>query len=629
MFHYYLILSCSLILIPALKGFRFTNWFYFFTMLTGLIPCYANSSDKPCKFHINKVEVTYSQISVGKGYVEQFNVTGVQQKNERTVIDAPYTELETITDIDAYYVVKGKKKHIKDFAVRSLMSSSFYNGVKAKTFVFEAADESYAAGYSYTVKNPELMFLSFLELNSATCTDTFKYTLAIPSDLKLNYELVGDTSTLRHFEITNTEVNGMTYWTVIGITREKYVYPENDDVLPGIGLPGVRINIAPGNAAPGDFSYLNSWYRNLLIPQSELNAESIRIIDSWVKGKHGIDLVKTLFDSVKTKISYIAFENGLGAVQPRNVNDVLRNRQGDCKDMSNLLRQSIRHFGIPAYVAISSTLAHPFDLDFPNMYSANHVICIAETENKIYYLDATESFGQFGYPSRQIQGRYVLRVDSLSGQHLKVPIVPRVENRVTGKFWFDKKGDQLEGKFTYELRGLSKIDIETLKGSRGELTYNKVVKDYLSSHFRNIKLDSIRTVTSDSAMIISGYATASNTLTQVDNTMYISQSILMFPHSFQRLINNNERLVFYETMERDFEFHIRIDKKINLRKVPVEQFSENGFLFNYQVDPSENEVVIKYSFSSDSLEVNESNRLSYNKLNDQITKVFNKKLAYE
>jgi hypothetical protein len=591
------------------------------------------AQENKCKALYAKISTTYSNISIDRGYICQTMATGRLLPNIREVVDVPYSELETITAISAgYRVGNGKRKAISEFNTRSLYGGTFYSGISARSFVLESDQWDVTFDYNYTLRNEKLIFLSFLPLAINECVDTLDYTLIVPRSMNFHYEVVGDTGYVSKLIIAQTESNNEITYKFTALVKERYEWretlhyaTENDRQRPGI-----RISLVPAWGNPNEFTYLNKWYCELVSPRSKLNEKSIAVVERWGAGKKDEVLMKSLFDSVKAKISYIDFENGIGAVQPRSPDDVLVNKQGDCKDMSNLLRLALIHHGFDARLAISSTLSHPYDLDFPAISSANHVICVVNYGGQRYYLDPTESFGLFGLPSRQIQGRYVLVVDTSGFEHVKVPVVPSVENKVYGVFRMNRDADNLSGKFVLSFSGLSRIDWETLQGTVGSKDYGVLLKKTLTNSFKNIRIDSLNSYSTDTAFVIEGFVEVRNAFLKVENKEYLSQNMLMFPHLFPRKISDRERLVFYETMDRNFIYIIQSPAGKKLKPAEPVNYSNNGLEFNYHASKNQwQETVIRYRFASDNLVIDRTRRSSYNELGELMERAFNKKLTYE
>jgi transglutaminase superfamily protein len=581
----------------------------------------------------SKKEIKYYNISESKGFTMDVVVFGTQLEGKSTTIDIPFSELEKFIVLEAEYSsAKGKFKSVKDFTTRSLTSSSFYTGYQSKSFVMKAADFDYPFNYHYSITNSNLAFLSKLNLADYDLTDTIIYSIQVPKKFKLIMKIDGDTSLLKTLTIDKTVGEALTTWTIISIAKEFYDYETQDGFYfePSTTPPRMRLALIPSTYANDGYAFMNSWYCELLEPVSKLSQESIGTIENWVKSKTDINIIQTIYDSVRNKISYISFENGIGAIQPRDVNTVLKNKHGDCKDMANLMRLAIQHFDIEAWVAISSTLSIPYDLDFPCLASANHAICVVKTDSKYYFLDATEQFGIFGYPSRHIQGKKVLLVNEDGYEVLDVPIVPKNKNKTEATFDLTLTDKSIEGTFSYIMHGHSKIDFTTLIGSKSERDYNRVLSKYLTSLFKNLTVENLNTISTDSTLIIRGSVKADNIVILIDSVNYLSQNILMYPHPFPDEVHKNNRIIFYETQLRSFTYNIRVPSMISLNTINPMHKSEEGISFDYSVSTKEkNTIQIKYTFQNNNVSLDSPQIDSYNKINKLINQTFSKKILYE
>jgi len=79
----------------------------------------------------------------------------------------------------------------------------------------------------------------------------------------------------------------------------------------------------------------------------------------------------------------------MNAVRPRDVNEVLKNKQGDCKDISNLFCQMLNYAGISAHPALTSTISHLYQADFPSLSSFNHMISSVQYDGQFLGIDLT------------------------------------------------------------------------------------------------------------------------------------------------------------------------------------------------------------------------------------------------
>ena len=96
------------------------------------------------------------------------------------------------------------------------------------------------------------------------------------------------------------------------------------------------------------------------------------------------------FAFVRDEIRYLGLEEGLGALQPCPVDDVMRRRFGDCKDKSRILCLLLRMLKIPAApVLVNTEVTHGIRHLLPSPTAFDHVIVRAQIDGNSLWLDAT------------------------------------------------------------------------------------------------------------------------------------------------------------------------------------------------------------------------------------------------
>jgi len=115
--------------------------------------------------------------------------------------------------------------------------------------------------------------------------------------------------------------------------------------------------------------------------------------------------IKSVYYWVQDKIRYIAFENGLAAYKPDSPDKVFRNKYGDCKGMSNLVKGMLRYLGFDARICwvYSGNYCYPEGVASIGIH--NHVICAVKTDTGFIYLDPTMNYLPLHEIPLSIQGK--------------------------------------------------------------------------------------------------------------------------------------------------------------------------------------------------------------------------------
>lgn len=121
------------------------------------------------------------------------------------------------------------------------------------------------------------------------------------------------------------------------------------------------------------------------------------------------EIAGRLYEWVSRNITYAGNCIGIGAVVPRDLDVVLDNRMGDCKDQATLLQAMLQAKGIAstqALVNAGGVYALP---EIPVASMVNHVINYVPSLD--LYLDATPGNVPFGSLPQSVAGKRVLLVD--------------------------------------------------------------------------------------------------------------------------------------------------------------------------------------------------------------------------
>lgn len=287
-----------------------------------------------------------------------------------------------------------------------------------------------------------------------------------------------------------------------------------------------------------------AWY-NFLYKKAENNNTGLQsLVNQLTAGKStDEDRIKAMYYWVQDNIRYIAFEEGYSGFVPQTVQEVHKNKYGDCKGMANILTEMLKLAGFDAHFAWIGTREIPYDrTEIQSMCVDNHAISVLYHNGKTYFLDGTEKYAPLGKNAYRIQGKSVLVQD---GENYKLETVPEPtleENLMETKADLVLKGDKISGKVILTFEGEAKNYFHNV--------YNNIPADKRKTFIREMielgsnNADASNVKTSDFAnrdipLVIEGDVEFSNRVTRVEKTIYTS--IDFVPASIVRVSPEDDR----------------------------------------------------------------------------------------
>ena len=213
-----------------------------------------------------------------------------------------------------------------------------------------------------------------------------------------------------------------------------------------------------------DLNALHTWYRSFIRNLDEQpHPELVKVI-STIRDNSSSEpeVARKIFYWVQENIQYIAFEDGMRGFVPHRASYTCEKRYGDCKDMATLLTGMFRIAGIKAHPTWIGTRDIPYRYsELPTPHVDNHMIATyISPEGKYYFLDATDKYAPFGFPSSMTQGKEALI--SFDDEHYEVrevPVIDPLNNLITDSLSVSVDNTFLKGKGSIGLSGLSKSSV--------------------------------------------------------------------------------------------------------------------------------------------------------------------------
>ena len=164
-------------------------------------------------------------------------------------------------------------------------------------------------------------------------------------------------------------------------------------------------------------------------PKAAVTERISKLAAEIVKGKAGKkEQARALYEWVATHITYGGNCIGVGAVVPRDIDLVLDNKMGDCKDHATLLQALLTATGIRSTQALVNAGAGYRLQRIPMVFGVNHVINYLPDFD--LFVDSTSDSTPFGMLPFNDQDKPVLLVEG-HRDGFRTPVPPAAQSRQT------------------------------------------------------------------------------------------------------------------------------------------------------------------------------------------------------
>jgi hypothetical protein len=513
--------------------------------------------------------------SIDSGYTTYVTIIGACYGNSMFIPVVFDPKNQVLTDFSIFFLKKNKYKRQTDFTLlESPDVYSFYRSHVVKMVHFE---EAVNFKCTYQLECKTMMLFNGINLCSFYKTDTASYLVSIPQNLSIRYDTVNFDSLSFH-KITYYSQKDSHYLSV------KVKPYRIDPTKESQRIPFIRQIIVPSNQVNHEEKYFNDWYLNMLDSLSVLDSRSKAIIDSLaIRNPLSKDLVSLYYDYIRLHFKYLDIQIGMGAYIPRNVNTVLKNKQGDCKDLANLLSAILRYKGYNANLAICATLMHFCDFTFPSLVSGDHVICTIKTDSLYILLDPTDVNHIIGQPVQSLQGNTIFITGKNGPLYYKVPILESANNQFKINLNLTFQNNCLDGDFKVLLSGYTGNDLKWAVINQSQNDVHQLFKSQLQEIFHNTSVDDFWWNIESDTVIIQGKLKYYNKCYLSGKQGYLYLDFL--PDILQKDLSAakvSEKILIGYTMQKTFHMVINFrDAIMNADYLPFKEISDS---YDYELD---------------------------------------------
>ncbi len=338
---------------------------------------------------------------------------------------------------DFYGVIRNAAgAEVKKINKKDLSISSFSEHFK--TDGYSIRYESKHPTYPYTVqyvyefkyKNGILAYPKFDPIdNYRQSVESAHYTIELPLDIKLRYHSNFDCNIKERTE-NNKHIYTFSAENLKAIDREP-LSPMSREIIPLVFIAPSDFCYDSKCGNMSDWNSYGKWVSTLLEGRDVLPLDFTNKLKELVKdAKTDKEKVAILYKYLQDNFRYVSIQLGIGGFQPIEAQSTLKNKFGDCKGLTYLMKAMLGAVDINSnYCEIYSGNQKDFYHDFSSITQTNHVILLVPLQNDSIWLECTSSTLPFGYIHDRIAGHDALVISDGGGKICRLPTYTSKQNK--------------------------------------------------------------------------------------------------------------------------------------------------------------------------------------------------------
>ena len=390
--------------------------------------------------------------------------------NKEYIFHSYFNKLE---DNDAYALIAGKKGYTKQRPSDSKTvhydeSNILFDDTKETEISFSGLTPKSLLKNEYSLSHNDIHILPsfYFQENIPVAKSTFVVT--VPKYVHMKFVIKGSQPD-RIKQIMEENKNTVVYTfsaTDIPAIKHFESIPSSDWYALHV-IPYIYSYQLPGEDKEQIIGDLDHFYKYMFGFISKINvAEDDEITQTATKLTKGDKTQKEkaahIYKWVQDNIHYIAFEDSLEGLIPRQAAAICKRKFGDCKDMASILVALCRKAGLDAYFTWIGTNSKPYTWEeTPLMKVANHMICTVKIGDEWIFMDGTHPLIPFGKAPENIQGKEALvGINEKEFKIIKVPEADGASNVSIDTTFLSVNGKQVTGRATLDLQGYFSWDLQ-------------------------------------------------------------------------------------------------------------------------------------------------------------------------
>lgn len=399
--------------------------------------------------HLEKYQLTIYQpgqaeLSVTLSYLVR-NRKGLEQVH-LIIEESRYARLISLSG----QILDGNRKKIKkiekkDF-IKANISEAQELGTDATKYFHAPESDQFPVyvEYTYKMEISSLFGYNRWMVRGEMPVREARYMVQVPISMGMEYK----TPKIKQAPNISREFATKTYTWVL---KHIQPFPPKEKDAPPESLNEFSIRFSPSAKMVEDnivsmesWMKMTEWMRKYYYPEESLPGELIGLLDSLKKTSFDEkEFIRRWYRLAVEKTRYLIFSPGILGWVPLSCKQIWYNKYGDCKNLTHLITQGLRHAGIRAYPALALTRNEGvIDTGFV-VSQFNHVIGVVFLNDDTLFLESTSDIleaGQLGWTDEGINV-LVLQPDTVF--FIRTPESKPEENYWIGSYdvYLEKSGD--------------------------------------------------------------------------------------------------------------------------------------------------------------------------------------------
>ena len=312
-----------------------------------------------------------------------------------------------------------KPKDIRDESAVS--DGALYTDDRIMGYPYTPTEYPYTIVFDYNEKTKNTLFHDWYLIDNGNISiENASHTIENPTQQKINWSNAFVHDAVIEQNISPTEMRFVLKKPLKAIVEQDFT-PSAKYFLPRIQLALEHFQHEGTTGYLKNWETFGSWIADLVAQTADLPEETKIKAKGLTQGLSKKESVKKLYEYMQQKTRYVNVSIGIGGLKPANASLVDKLGYGDCKGLTNYMKNLLAAVDIPSYYTVVHAGSKiDLDPDFTN-FQGNHVILCVPVENDTIWLENTDQKMPFNFLGDFTFDRNVLLVDKTHSKIVRTP----------------------------------------------------------------------------------------------------------------------------------------------------------------------------------------------------------------